>query len=201
MQKDIPMPVKLRSGNGWFLKHVYSRITRLVSRGGIILILRLFSEPCMKLFYGRVFPNQLAATRSASHLQRICLNPSTISAPSKSFLVIAMFQSLWFVPMSLTAAVWVFKPISTECASCWGFHTRRFSATLCAVIKGIKADSPPQKKMYILVYFWLRVFYKEKNSFLFRTPASVPDIPYRAKRWALCFNALHLGMLICLYII
>ena len=67
-----------------------------MSRGCIVLILRLFSEPYMKLFYGRVFPNQLAATRSASHLQHICLNPSTISAPSKSFLVIAMFQSLWF---------------------------------------------------------------------------------------------------------
>ena len=79
-------------------QHVYSRITRLVSRGGIILILRLFSEPYMKLFYDQVFPNQSSATCSATHLQRIYWNPVTIASLSKSFLVIAMVQSLWRTP-------------------------------------------------------------------------------------------------------
>ena len=84
---------------------------------GIILILRLFNALCTKLFYGRVFRSQSAATRSATHLQRIYWNPVTISAPSKNFSVTAMFQPLWFTPTSSTAAVSAFKVLSTECDS------------------------------------------------------------------------------------
>ena len=68
------MPVKLRDGSGCFLKHADGRIKRQASRGGIILILRLFSAPCTKLFYGREFKNQSAVTRSVTHLQRIYRN-------------------------------------------------------------------------------------------------------------------------------
>lgn len=117
LQKNIPMPVKRGHGNGCFPKHADGRIKKPVSRDGIILILRLFSAPCTKLFYGRVFRSQSAATRSATHLQRIYWNPVTISAPSKNFSVTAMFQPLWFTPTSSTAAVSAFKALSTECDS------------------------------------------------------------------------------------
>ena len=117
LQKNIPMPVKLRSGSGCFLKHADGRIKKPVSRDGIILILRLFSAPCTKLFYGRVFRSQSAATRSATHLQHIYWNPVTISAPYKSFLGTAMFQPLWFTPTSSTVVVSAFKALSTECDS------------------------------------------------------------------------------------
>ena len=111
------MPVKLRDGCGCFLKNVDGRIKKPVSRGGIILILQLFSALCTKLFYGRVFRSQSAATRSATHLQRIYWNPVTISAPSKNFSVTVMFQPLWFTPTSSTAVVSAFKALSTECDS------------------------------------------------------------------------------------
>ena len=99
-EKNILMPVKLRDGCGCFLKHTDGKIKKPVSRDGIILILRLFSALCTKLFYGRVFRSQSAATRSATHLQRIYWNPVTISAPSKSFSATAMLKLLWFTPMS-----------------------------------------------------------------------------------------------------
>ena len=111
------MPVKRGRGNGCFPKHADDRIKKQVSRDGIILILRLFNVPCTKLFYGRVFRSQSAATRFATHLQRIYWNPVMISAPFKSFSVTAMFQPLWFTPTSSTAAVSAFKVLSTECDS------------------------------------------------------------------------------------
>ena len=117
MQKNIPLQVKRGHGKGCFLKHVDGRIKKPVSRDGIILILRLFSAPCTKLFYGRVFRSQSAATRSATHLQHIYWNPVTIFAPSKNFSVTAMFQPLWFTPTSSTTAVSAFKVLSTECDS------------------------------------------------------------------------------------
>ena len=115
--KNILLPIKHEHGSGCYLKHADGRIKKQVSRDGIILILRLFSALCTKLFYGRVFRSQSAATRSATHLQRIYWNPVTISAPSKSFSVTAMFQPLWFTPTSSTAAVSAFKALSTECDS------------------------------------------------------------------------------------
>ena len=117
LQKNIPMPVRCGRGSGCFPKHADGKIKKPVSRDGIILILRLFSALCTKLFYGRVFRSQSAATRSATHLQRIYWNPVTISAPSKNFSVTAMFQPLWFTPTSSTAAVSAFKALSTECDS------------------------------------------------------------------------------------
>ena len=115
LQKNIPLQVKRGRGNGCFLKYADGRIKKPESRDGIILILRLFSALCTKLFYGRVFRSQSAATRSATHLQRIYWNPVTISAPSKNFSVTAMFQPLWFTPTSSTEAVSAFKALSTEC--------------------------------------------------------------------------------------
>ena len=82
---------------------------------GIILILRLFSAPCMKPFYGLVFRSQSAVTCYVTHLQRIYWKQVTISVPYKSFSVIAMFQPLWFTPTSSIAAVSAFKALSTEC--------------------------------------------------------------------------------------
>ena len=117
LQKNIPLQVKRGRGNGCFPKHADGRIKKPESRDGIILILRLFNALCTKLFYGRVFRSQSAATRSATHLQHIYLNPVTISAPSKSFSVTAMFEPLWFTPTSSTAAVSAFKALSAECDS------------------------------------------------------------------------------------
>jgi len=57
------------------------------------------------------------ATLAATHLQRIYWNPVTIFVPSKNFSVTAMFQPLWFIPMSSTAEVSAFKALSTECDS------------------------------------------------------------------------------------
>ena len=94
---------------GGGLKHVDGKIKKPVSKGGIILILRLFRELCMKLFYVRVFRSPSAVIRSATPLQHTCWNPVTISALSKSFLVTVILKPLWFTPMSLTAAVSVFK--------------------------------------------------------------------------------------------
>ena len=47
--KDILMPVKLRSGSGYFSKHLDGRIKR---QEDSISSLRSFSKPYMKLFYG-----------------------------------------------------------------------------------------------------------------------------------------------------
>ena len=105
LRKNIPMPVKRGHGSGCFPKHADGKIKKPVSRDGIILILRLFSALCTKLFYGRVFRSQSVATRSATHLQRIYWNPVTISALSKSFSVTVMLKPLWFTPTSSTAAV------------------------------------------------------------------------------------------------
>ena len=90
---------------------------RNVRAGGIVLILRLFSAPYMKRFYGLVFRSQSAVTRSVTHLQRIYWKQVTISVPSKSFSVTAMFQPLWFTPTSSIATVSAFKVLSTECDS------------------------------------------------------------------------------------
>ena len=109
LRKNIPMPVKRGHGSGCFPKHADGKIKKPVSRDGIILILRLFRELCMKLFYVRVFRSPSAVIRSATPLQHTCWNPVTISALSKSFLVTVILKPLWFTPMSLTAAVSVFK--------------------------------------------------------------------------------------------
>ena len=135
LQKNILMPLKRGHGSVCFPKHADGRIKKQVSRDGIILILRLFNVPCTKLFYGRAFRSQSAATRSATHLQRIYWNPVTISALFKSFSVTAMFQPLWFTPTSSTAAVSAFKALSTECDPCRGLML-----SCRAVIKGMKAD-------------------------------------------------------------
>ena len=110
-QKNSPLPIKHEHGSGCFPKHADGRIKKPANRGDTTSILRLFNVPCTKLFYGRVFRSQSAATRSATHLQRIYWNPVTISAPSKSFSVTAMFQPLWFTPTSSTAAVSAFKAL------------------------------------------------------------------------------------------
>ena len=115
--KNILMPVKRGHGSGCFPKLADGVTKKPVSKGGTISILRLFSVLCTKLFYGRVFRSQSAATRSATHLQHIYWNPVTISAPFKNFSVTAMFQPLWFTPTSSTAAVSAFKALSTECDS------------------------------------------------------------------------------------
>ena len=115
LQKNILMPVRCGRGSGYFPKHADGRTKKRTSKGGTILILRSFSALCTKLFYGRVFRSQSAATRSATHLQRIYWNPVTISAPSKNFSVTAMFQPLWFTPTSSTAADSALKALSTEC--------------------------------------------------------------------------------------
>ena len=57
--KNILMPVKLKSGSGYFSKHVDGRIKK---QGNTISPLRSFSEPCMKLFYGQVFQSHSFAT-------------------------------------------------------------------------------------------------------------------------------------------
>ena len=111
------MPVKRGHGNGCFPKHADGRIKKPANRGGTTSILRSFSAPCMKRFYGRVYRSPSAVIRSATHLQLIYWNPVTISAPSKSFSATAMFQPLWFTPTSSTAAVSAFKALSTECDS------------------------------------------------------------------------------------
>ena len=107
--KNSPLPIKHEHGNGWFLKHVDGRIKRLVSKGGIISILRLFSELCMKPFYVRVFRILSAVIRSATPLQHTCWNPAMIFVLFKSFLDTVMLKPLWFTPMSSIAAVLVFK--------------------------------------------------------------------------------------------
>lgn len=50
LAKNIPLQVKRGHGNGGFHKHADGKIKKLVSRDGIISILRLFSELCMKRF-------------------------------------------------------------------------------------------------------------------------------------------------------
>ena len=104
--KNILLPIKHEHGSGCYLKHLDGRIKRQVRHH---IDLSVIQYTLHKPFYGRVFRSQSAATRSATHLQRIYWNPVTISAPSKSFSVTAMFQPLWFTPMSSIAAVLVFK--------------------------------------------------------------------------------------------
>lgn len=111
--KNIPLPIKHEHGSGCYLKHLDGRIKRQVRHH---IDLSVIQGTLHKPFYGRVFQSQSVATRSAAHLQRIYWNPATISAPAKSFSVIAMFQQpLWFTSTLSTAVVVVFKALSTEC--------------------------------------------------------------------------------------
>ena len=98
------------AGNMWAWQWVFPqacqwRDKETCEQVGIILILRLFSAPCMKPFYGLVFRSQSAVTCYVSNLQRIYWKQVTISIPYKSFSGIAMFQPLCFTPTSSIAAV------------------------------------------------------------------------------------------------
>ena len=128
LAKNIPIPVKLRSGSRCFPQARRCVTKKPTSRDGIISILRLFSVLCMKQSCVREFRNQSTlptqsigvlflqggCSRFSYHLLRFKKRrryenlrtnrlphfpPLICNAPYKSFSATAMLKPLWFTPM------------------------------------------------------------------------------------------------------
>ena len=113
---SVPLPSALakkypNAGKMWARQWVFPQARRWRNKGtgGIISILRLFSELCMKPFCVRVFRSPSAVIRSATPLQHTYWNPAMIFVLFKSFLVTVMLKPLWFTLISSSVAVLVLK--------------------------------------------------------------------------------------------